>query len=165
MFWLMLAAARMREQGLELYAKNLEILPEKAKIQQLQRPAPATSNRTMLDLRTMALRDYSAPEGNGIPTIVHAPYAGHSAVIADYYKGQSLVETLLANGLGRVFLTDWKSAREDMKDPEIDQYLAELGVWGTGQSDLDCARGAGCRRCTPRASPARWSVWCLLERR
>jgi poly(3-hydroxybutyrate) depolymerase len=128
LFWPMLAAARMGEQGLELYAKNLEFLSEEAKIQHLQRPAPATPNRTMLDLRTMAFRDYSAPGAKGISTIVDAPYAGHSAVIADYYKGQSLIETLLANGLDRVLLTDWKSATADMKDLEIDQYLAELNI-------------------------------------
>src|SRR5271165_1006549 len=128
LFWPMLAAARMGEQGLELYAKNLEFLSEEAKIQHLRRPAPATANRTMLDLRTMVFRDYSAQEAKGIATIVDAPYAGHSAVIADYYKGQSLIETLLANGLDRVFLTDWKSATVDMKDLEIDQYLAELNV-------------------------------------
>jgi len=124
----MLAAARMGEQGLELYAKNLEFLSEEAKLQYLQRPAPATANRIMLDFRTMAFRDYSEPEAKGIPTIVIAPYAGHSAAIADYYKGQSLVETLRANGLDRVLLTDWKSATADMKDLEIDQYLAELNV-------------------------------------
>jgi poly(3-hydroxybutyrate) depolymerase len=128
LFWPMLAAVRMGEQGPELYAKNLEFLSEEAKIQHLQRPAPATANRIMLDLRTMVLRDYSAPDAKGIPTIVDAPYAGHSAVIADYYKGQSLIETLLANGLDRVLLTDWKSATADMKDLEIDQYLAELNV-------------------------------------
>ena len=49
-------------------------------------------------------------------------------MIADFDKGQSLMETLLANGVTRVFLTDWKSATEDMKDLEIDQYLAELSV-------------------------------------
>jgi hypothetical protein len=37
-----------------------------------------------------------------------------------------LVETLLANGIGHVALTDWKSATEDMKDLEIDNYLAEV---------------------------------------
>ena len=46
-------------------------------------------------------------------------YAGHSAMIADYHQGQSLMETLLANGLDRVFLTDWKPATEDTKDLEI----------------------------------------------
>jgi polyhydroxyalkanoate depolymerase len=82
----------------------------------------------MLDLRTMVFRDYSGPGAKGVPTIVDAPYAGHTAMIADYYKGQSLIETLLTNGLGRVFLTDWKPATDDMKDLEIDQYLAEINV-------------------------------------
>ena len=74
----------------------------------------------------MALRDYGKP--GGIPTLVDAPHAGHTAMIADYHKGQSLVETLLANGIGHVALTDWKSATEDMKDFDIDNYLAEVVV-------------------------------------
>jgi poly(3-hydroxybutyrate) depolymerase len=82
----------------------------------------------MLDLRTMLFRDYSAPAAKGVPTIVDTPYAGHTAMIADFQKGQSLIETLLANGLNRVFLTDWKSATEDMKDFGIDEYLAEINV-------------------------------------
>ena len=49
-------------------------------------------------------------------------------MIADYHKGQSLIETLLANGIGHVALTDWKPATDDMKDFEIDNYLAELVV-------------------------------------
>jgi polyhydroxyalkanoate depolymerase len=47
-------------------------------------------------------------------------------VIADYHAGQSLVETLLAEGVGHIALTDWKSATDDMKDLEIDNYLAEV---------------------------------------
>ena len=62
-----------------------------------------------------------------IPTLIDAPHAGHTAVIADYYEGQSLVQTLLANGSSYVALTDWKSATEDMKDLEVDNYLAEIG--------------------------------------
>ncbi|MGB9166484.1 MAG: alpha/beta fold hydrolase, partial [Rhodomicrobium sp.] len=90
------------------------------------RPTLATPNTVRLDLRTMVLRDYGKP--GGIPTLVDAPYAGHTAMIADYHKGQSLVETLLANGIDHVALTDWKSATEDMKDLEIDNYLAEILV-------------------------------------
>jgi len=67
----------------------------------------------------MLFRDYSRPVAKGIPVIVDAPYAGHSAMIADYHQGQSLMETLLANGLDRVFLTNWKPATEDTKDLEI----------------------------------------------
>src|ERR1700720_677728 len=128
LFWPMLVAARIAEQGLDLYAKNLKFLAEEAKIHHELRPVPATANRVMADLRTMLFRDYSAQGASGVPTIVDAPYAGHSAMIADYHEGQSLIETLLANGLERVFLTDWKSATEDMRDLEIDQYLAEINV-------------------------------------
>jgi poly(3-hydroxyalkanoate) synthetase len=74
----------------------------------------------------MKLRDYG--KASGIPTIVDAPYAGHTAMIADYYKGQSLIETLMANGLDHVALTDWKPATLDMKDFDIDNYLAEMVV-------------------------------------
>jgi poly(3-hydroxyalkanoate) synthetase len=128
LFWPLTAAEQMAEQGLAFFGKNLAFLAEEQKIQQELRPKLATANRVMLDLRTMVFRDYSKPNAQGVPTIVDAPYAGHTAMIADYHKGQSLVETLLTNGLERVFLTDWKSATEDMKDLEIDQYLAEINV-------------------------------------
>jgi hypothetical protein len=90
-------------------------------------PPLQTPNQVRLDLRTMVLRDYGKP--SDIPTLVNAPYAGHTAVIADYCDGQSLVQTLLANGIGHVALTDWKPAIDDMKDLEIDNF------------DLSCQRG------------------------
>jgi poly(3-hydroxyalkanoate) synthetase len=128
LLWPIAAAARIGEAGLELYARNLRFLDEEIKIHHPHRPELATANRIRLDLRTMALRDYSRVGATGLPTIVDAPYAGHTAAIADYRRGQSLIETLLANGLDRVFLTDWKGATDDMKDLEIDEYLAELNV-------------------------------------
>jgi len=72
------------------------------------RPALATPNRVRLNLRTMALREYGKP--GGIPTLVDAPHAGHTAMVADY------------------LLADWKSATGGMKDLEIDNYLAEIMV-------------------------------------
>jgi polyhydroxyalkanoate depolymerase len=74
----------------------------------------------------MMLRDYG--KSNGISTLVIAPYAGHTAAIADYHHGQSLIQTLLANGVSHVALTDWKSASDDMKDLDINDYLAEVIV-------------------------------------
>ncbi|MFY9831141.1 MAG: alpha/beta fold hydrolase, partial [Methylocystis sp.] len=125
-FWPMAMAMTMLEDGAELYAKNLKFAEEEIKIHDESRPILATSNQARLDLRTMVLRDYGKP--GGIPTLVDAPHAGHTAVIADYHTGQSLVQTLLANGVGHVALTDWKSATDDMKDLEIDNYLAEVVV-------------------------------------
>ena len=125
-FWPMAMATAMLEEGTELYAKNLKFVDEEIKIHDDLRPVLATPNQARLDLRTMVLRDYGEP--GGVPTFVDAPHAGHTAIIADYHKGQSLVETLLENGIAHVALTDWKSATEDMKDLEIDNYLAEIIV-------------------------------------
>lgn len=125
-FWPMAMAASMMEEGVELYAKNLKFVEEEIRIHEHLRPKLATPNKVRLDLRTMVLRDYGKP--GGIPTLVDAPHAGHTAMIADYHKGQSLIETLLANGVGHVGLTDWKTATDDMKDLEIDNYLAEVVI-------------------------------------
>ena len=92
-------------------------------------PEWATINRVLLDLNTMRLRDFSrVGSGNGVPTLIDTPYAGHSSVIADCDKGQSLVEKLLHCGLEQVLVTDWKSATEAMKDFDVDRYLADLNV-------------------------------------
>lgn len=129
----MALAAALAERGLDLYARNIDFVTEEVKLRGL-RPALATPNRLRLELRTMFLREYGEPSRTstgtptGTPTLVDAPYAGHTAMIADYHRGQSLIETLLANGLRHVLLTDWKSATLDMKDLEIDNYLAELVV-------------------------------------
>jgi poly(3-hydroxyalkanoate) synthetase len=128
LFWSITAALQLAKQGLEFYGKNLEFLAEEEKIQHELRPPLASANRVMLDLRTMLLREYGAPCAKGVPTLVVAPYAGHTAMIADYHRGQSLVETLLGNSVEPLFLTDWKSATLDMKDLKIDQYLAEINV-------------------------------------
>jgi len=125
-FWPMAMAASLLQQGAELYARNVKFVEEEIRIHEELRPNLATPNAVRLDLRTMKLRDYGRP--GGIAALVAAPYAGHTAMIADYHKGQSLIETLLANGVGHVALTDWKSATPDMKDLEVDNYLAEIVV-------------------------------------
>jgi poly(3-hydroxyalkanoate) synthetase len=125
-FWPMALAAQLLEEGAELYARNIKFMEEEMKLHAELRPKLATPNRPRLDLRTMTLRDYG--DAAAFPTLVDSPYAGHTAMIADYHKGQSLIETLLANGVGHVALTDWKSATLDMKDFDIDNYLAELIV-------------------------------------
>jgi len=125
-FWPMAMAAALMQTGTQLYARNLKFIEEEIRIRADLRPTLATPNTVRLDLRTMQLRDYGRP--GTIPTLVEAPYAGHTAMIADYCKGQSLVETLLDGGIGHVTLTDWKSATGDMKDLEIDNYLADMVV-------------------------------------
>ena len=124
--WPVAMAAALAEEGAELYARNINFIEEEIKIHDELRPRLATPNQIRLNLRTMVLRDYGKP--GGTPTLVDAPHAGHTAMIADYHSDQSLVQTLLANGINHVALTDWKPATADMKDLEIDNYLAEVIV-------------------------------------
>ena len=126
LFWPVALVAGMEKAQADLALRNLKFIQEEIKIHGGLKPKLATPNVVRLDLRTMALRDYGRP--GEIPTLVNAPFAGHRAEIADYHRGQSLVETLLANGVGHVALTDWNSATDDMKDFDIDNYLEELIV-------------------------------------
>lgn len=128
MFWPIAAASALLEAGADVATKNLSFLAEEAKIAEIRPIAFATDARERLNLRTLRLREYGQPVEGQVPTLICAPYAGHSAAIADYADGQSLVQTLLANGVGHVLLTDWKSATADMRDLEVDQYLAEINV-------------------------------------
>jgi poly(3-hydroxyalkanoate) synthetase len=118
--------AALMEQGAQWYARNLRFVEEDLRMHRGLHPRLATPCQVRLELRTMRLVEYGRP--GVLPTLVVAPYAGHTAMIADYHKGQSLVETLLANGLTHVALTDWKSAGEDMREFDIDNYLAEIVV-------------------------------------
>ena len=129
-FWPLAAAIEMEQEGLKLFQDNMKFVAEAETITEPPPPQWATDNRSMLDMDTMRLRDFSpkSADDNAIPVVVDAPYAGHSSSIADYAKGQSLVETLLATGLQRVLVTDWKSATDDMKNFDIDKYLAEINV-------------------------------------
>ena len=125
-FWPMAMGAAMLEEGASSMPGTSSSSTKRSRFTTSLRPTLATPNQIRLNLRTMALRDYGTPKG--IPTLVDAPHAGHTAMIADYHQGQSLIETLLANGIDHVALTDWKSATDDMKDFDIDNYLADIVV-------------------------------------
>jgi poly(3-hydroxybutyrate) depolymerase len=131
-FWPINMLAELDEAGLETIQRNLDFLGEVEKEAFELEPAWATANKILYDLNTMRLRDFSndstSRSKDAVPTIIDAPYAGHSSTIADYAKGQSLVETLQACDLRRVLCMDWKSATEAMKDYNIDIYLAEINA-------------------------------------
>ena len=129
-FWPLAAAIEMQEEGLQFVQNNMRYLAEAERIEMPPTPDWATSNRIILELDTLRLRDFSQDgvTDGAIPVLVDAPHAGHSSTIADYAKGQSLVETLLETGLKRVLVTDWKSATGEMRDFDIDKYLAEINI-------------------------------------
>lgn len=125
-FWPLAAAIELEEEGLKMYKDNLRFLVEAEEITIPPPPEWATPNRILMDLDTMRLRDFSHHSSADIPVLIDPPYAGHSSIIADYAKGQSLVETLQSGGLKHVLVMDWKSATPAMKDFDIDTYLADI---------------------------------------
>lgn len=90
-------------------------------------PQWATPNKVSLELATVRLRDFST-SSDGVATLVCAPFALHSATIADFAPRHSLVAALQEAGLPRVFVTDWRSATATTRFLSIDNYLADLNV-------------------------------------
>lgn len=129
-FWPFAAAIEFGEEGLRLFNDNLKYV---AAVQRINTPPElewATPNRIDLELDTMRLRNFSSRRSgaNATPVLIDPPYAGHSSSIVDYARGQSLVETLRAAGHDRILVMDWKSATPEMRDYDIDTYLAEINV-------------------------------------
>ena len=129
-FWPFAAAIEFGEEGMRLFQDNLKFLAEARLINAPPAPEWATPNRIDLELDTMRLRDFSVERSRAgaTPVLIDPPYAGHGSSIADYAKGQSLVEALRAAGHERILVMDWKSATAEMKDYDIDTYLAEINV-------------------------------------
>ena len=127
-FWPMAAGIELEQKGLDLFVDNMRFIEEAAKLEAPPDPEWATENRVIARLDTMRLRDFSKSKdpSDCLPVLIDAPYAGHASTIADFAKGQSLVETLMAVGLSRIVVTDWKSATLQMADYDIDKYLSDI---------------------------------------
>lgn len=119
----MAMAATMFEQGSELLAKNLKFVDEEIRIHDSLRPRLATPNRARLDLRSMVLRDYGVP--GGLTTLVCRALCRSHRHDRRLSPGS---EPDRDNGIAHIALTDWKSATDDMKYLEIDNYLADMIV-------------------------------------
>ena len=138
------AAAKMVQAGEELVARNLNFaLGSRRSTSACIRTSPPRTwcGWTSIPLR---LRDFSAAGASGIPTIVDAPFAGHSSTIADYHRGQSLVETPARQWPAtrlRHRLEERHAGDEGLRH---DHYLAELPACiddlGGRRTQWACAR-------------------------
>ncbi len=90
-------------------------------------PRWATRNKVAMELPTVRLRQFSA-DAAGFATLICAPFALHGSTITDFAPRHSLVAALQDAGIGRAFVTDWRSAGADMRFLSIDNYLADLNV-------------------------------------
>jgi poly(3-hydroxyalkanoate) synthetase len=96
-------------------------------------PAPdrmrdwATPYELLFSLPTLRLLRFTGA-APGPTAVLVAPYALHAATTADLAPGHSVIGALLAGGIGRVLLTDWRSAAPADGRIGIDACLADLNV-------------------------------------
>ncbi|MDO8725772.1 MAG: alpha/beta fold hydrolase [Candidatus Methanoperedens sp.] len=119
---------KVAEENVEAYSDYIKFLEVFNKTQ-IEKPEPTwtTKNKVRMDLHTLKLRDFSQG-GKGIYTFIVPPYAGHTSTIVDFNTKQSLVEALMENGIEKVCSIEWKSATQEMKNYDIDNYLSELDI-------------------------------------
>jgi len=126
-FWPALAAASAVETASSIAAHLLGGSGDADDDRTAQEPEGATPSKIVLELHTVRLRDFTVAQ-SGVPTLLCTPLALHGAAIADLAAGHSLVAALRGAGIGRLFMTDWRSASADMRFLGIDEYLADLNV-------------------------------------
>jgi hypothetical protein len=86
-FWPFAAALALGEQAVETMQRNLDFAVEAGRIEHPPEPEWASENTVRLDLATMRLRSFARSKSDATPVLIDAPYAGHSATIADYADG------------------------------------------------------------------------------
>lgn len=104
-----------------------------ASVNELSRPIPkpgwTSPNRIKLELDSVILRDFSVGDASvqsGQTILIIPPQAGHHSSIADYDRGQSLVEAALQSGCKSVYVAEWKSATWRRKHETIDDFILAM---------------------------------------
>ena len=172
-FWPALAAASAGEIASSFAAHFLGSSGDADGDRAAQEPEGATPCKIALELHSVRLRDFTTVK-SGVPTLLCTPLALHGATLADLAAGHSLVAALRDAGIGRLFMTDWRSASADMRFLGIDEYLADLNVLvdvvliRRRQSNLRrCCIGRPFRKCrrVPHALERIGDGWLVAWRR
>jgi poly(3-hydroxyalkanoate) synthetase len=128
LFWPALVAASASEIASFMAAQLLTLAGDAADGDRAsQEPEGVTPSRIALELNTVRLRDFSIANAS-VSTLLCVPFALHGAAVADLADEHSLVATLRAAGIDRLFVAGWHSASPDMRFLGIDDYLADLNV-------------------------------------
>lgn len=92
------------------YARHMRIISSTPK------ETWATENTIEYEEKSHVLREF----GRGTrPVLIVPPMAGHGPELADFDKGQSIVETILGAGDYRVYVIGWKSCPEELKNQDV----------------------------------------------
>ena len=125
--WPAIAAATVSEMAAAFARELAHLAAGEPANSMVREPRWTTANRVALELPSLRLRAF-ATAGDSIATLICAPLALHDATLTDFAPDHSLVAALQTAGLRNLFVTDWRSARPDMRFFSIDSYLADLNV-------------------------------------
>src|SRR5437016_6857654 len=127
LFWPALVAASASEMASFVAAQLLSLAGDADGDRASQEPGGVTPSRIALELNTVRLRDFSI-ENTGVATLLCVPFALHSAAVADLADEHSLVATLRAAGIDRLFVAGWRSASPGMRFLGIrsEEHTSEL---------------------------------------
>jgi poly(3-hydroxyalkanoate) synthetase len=125
--WPMLAAETASEFASAVAREFVKFAAGPDSATEAREPRWTTRNKVALELTAVRLRDFSTA-GEGTKTLVCAPFALHGSAIVDFAPDHSLVAALQAGDIGRIFVTDWRSATAGMRLWSIDDYLSSLNV-------------------------------------
>src|SRR3954468_1953465 len=112
-FWPAFAADSASEMA-SFMAAELLSLADEAGDRVSAEPTGATPGKIALELNTVRLHDFSTAKA-GASALLCVPFALHGAAVADLADGHSLVATLRAAGLDRLFMANWRSATPEMR--------------------------------------------------
>ena len=91
-------------------------------------PKWTTENQIVINNKSFILRKFKNKNINQKhkPTIIVPPQAGHSSHIADYDRGQSIVETVLDTRDSDVYCIEWLSCTQERKNESISDLVYQL---------------------------------------
>jgi len=120
----------MGQSAIDALSSIIDVHPSSEPSRSVEGLEWTTEYRVLRELPTSRLLDFSVGCENpdGAAVLIVAPYALHGGSVADFAPGHSVVETLLREGVTRLYLTDWRSATPERRFDSIDTHLAELNV-------------------------------------